>query len=53
MHLLLGNVHFESSDYEHAIQSFEDARIKLGDYAGHPPLIVSLVHPNSLATHQN
>ena len=33
----------ESSNYECAIQSFEDARIKLGNHTRQPPLIVSLV----------
>ena len=35
----------ESSDHERAIQSFEDARIKLGNWSRKPPLIVSLVYP--------
>ena len=45
MHLLLGNKRMESNDYEHAIQLFEDAQIKLGDRSRKPPLIVSLVYP--------
>ena len=47
MHLLLGNKHMESSDYERAIKSFEDgSRIKLGNGTRQPPLIVSLVYPH-------
>ena len=53
MHLHIGNIHLESSDYERAIQSFEDARIRLSDYASEPPLMVSLVYHNSLAMHRN
>ena len=44
MHLLLGNKHMENGTYEHAIQSFEDARIKLGGDTRQPPPIVSLVY---------
>ena len=45
MHFSLGNKQMESNDFERAIQSFEDAQIKLGDHACQPPLIVSLVYP--------
>ena len=45
MCLLRGNMHMESGDYERAIQSFENARIKLGNRTRQPPLIVSLVYP--------
>ena len=45
MHLLLGNKHMETSNYKGAIQSFKDARIKLGYRTRRPLLIVSLVYP--------
>ena len=45
MHFLLGSLHMESGDYKRAIQSFEHARVKLGDRMDQPPLIVSLVYP--------
>ena len=43
MHLLLGNKHVENSNYDGAIQSFKNARIKLGYRTRQPLLIVSLV----------
>ena len=45
MRLLLGNLCMEGGDYERAVQSFEYARVKLGDRKGQPPLIISLVYP--------
>ena len=45
MHLLCGNMYMEGGDYNRAIQSFEDARLKLGSYKERPPLIISLVYP--------
>lgn len=44
MHVFLGNLLMEGGDYERGIQSFEDARVKLGNYTHPPPLIVSLVY---------
>ena len=52
MHLLLGNKHMEGGNYEHAIQSFESAQIKLGDRVHQPALIVLLVDPNSLVVYR-
>ena len=45
MYLLRGNKQMENGDYERAIQSFQDARITLGNRSCKPPLIVSLVYP--------
>ena len=44
MHLLFGNLHMESSGYDSAIQSFQDAQIKLANRTRQPPLLVSLVY---------
>ena len=44
MHLLYGNMHMERGDYNRAIQSFEDARLKLGSRKKQLPLIVALVY---------
>ena len=45
MHLLLGSKHMESDNHDRAVQSFEEARIKLGNRTHQPPLVVSLVYP--------
>ena len=52
MHTFFGNKHMESSNYECAIQSFKDALIKLRNRTRQPPLLVSLVHPNSLSMYR-
>ena len=44
MHLHLGDLHMDGGDYERAIQSFEHARLKLGDRTDQPALIISLVY---------
>ena len=44
MYLCLANEHMQSGNYERAVQSLEDARIKVGN-RGKPPLMVSLVYP--------
>lgn len=43
MHLSLGDLHVESSDYESAIQSFERARTQMRHHRSRPLLVVSLV----------
>ena len=35
----------EKGNYERALQSFEDARVKLSNRTHPPPLIISLVYP--------
>ena len=44
MHLLHGNLYMKSGDYNRAIQSFKDARLKFGSRKERPPLIISLVY---------
>jgi hypothetical protein len=44
MYLLLGDSHMERSDYDHAIQSFKQARAQMRPYGGQPLLVVSLVN---------
>ena len=44
MYFLIGNKQMESNDYEHAIQSFVDARVGLDHRTRQPPLIISLVY---------
>ena len=45
MHLLYGNLYMGNGDYSHAIQSFKDARMKLGGRTEQaPPLIIKLVY---------
>ena len=43
----------ESGNYLRAVQSFDRARVKLGDRTDHPPLIVSLVYPLTLRSAVN
>ena len=53
MHLLRGNTHMESGDYNRAIHSFEDARVRLGGRKERPPLIIALVYAYYLAMYSN
>ena len=43
MYLLVGDSHMESSDYEHAIESFERARAQTRHHMSQSLLVVSLV----------
>ena len=44
MYFLVGKSQMESRDYKGAIQSFEDARVKVENRAIRPPWIVPLVY---------